>query len=244
MTEKFLDQKNNSGLESDFPVFTGKHEKGSTNIFKKIGTLAALSSLTLLSAQNKENVGTKNSDGSWSLRTVENIKTQKKENSTFVYKPEKKQIKNKNEFKKIENWQPPIVDNFEYYNPLDTYNNGKNSIAYHNYMNGNFKYHEIKNSFKGTNSSFWRARNLELGRDLYDSRIPLKPGEYVEKLKADQLMITDFSVKDGEKYDRAVIVKKGTDVILNSSGHIIALADCCNDNHVSMPLCPPGQEKI
>lgn len=176
---------------------------------------------------------TRNKDGSWSYveNTIKKTEVNKKNN-------QKDYIVNEKDF------SGPKIDNYEYYNAKETYIEVKNSLAYHNYMSENFKYHEIKNTFKGVNSSFWRERNLELGRDAKDDRLPLKPGEHVENIKLDQLMITDFSVKEGQKYDRAVIIKKGTSVIVDNTGHLVAIEECCNPIHVSLVLCPPGQENV
>lgn len=151
----------------------------------------------------------------------------------------KKQNKVENNIEKKVGPGMPEIDNYEYYNAKQTYDQEKikegSSLAYRNWLSGNFKYHVLSTGFSGMNSSFWRER---VAQGL-DKKMPLKPGERLENLKEDQLMITDFSIKDGVKYDRAIIVGKGTQVVVDSSGHIVALAGCMNRAHVSKVLCLP-----
>lgn len=103
-----------------------------------------------------------------------------------------------------------------------------------------FAYNEGDDNFKGVNSSFWRQRNVELGRDPYDYRNPLKPGEKIESLKFDNLVVSQFSVKDGLEYARLVIIKKGTMVIVDANGKVVATAACDNPWIVNKTICPPN----
>lgn len=138
----------------------------------------------------------------------------------------------------------PKIDNFEYYSAEDAYkiHNADSTLAMKNYRKGLdfFSYHTVSDHFKGINSSFWRKRNIELGRDVNDTRTPLKPGEHIESLKTDHLVVSKFSIKDGLEYSRLIIIKKGTSVIVDSTGRIVATEECANDWVVSKTICPPG----
>jgi hypothetical protein len=138
----------------------------------------------------------------------------------------------------------PKIDNFEFYSAEDAWRlrNADSTLAMKNYNKGPkfFKYHEVKDEFKGVNSSFWRQRNIELGRDAYDTRMPLRPGERLEKLKFDNLVVSKFSVKDGLEYARLVIIKKGTLVIVDVNGRIVATGPCVNPWVVNHTICPPN----
>jgi hypothetical protein len=70
--------------------------------------------------------------------------------------------------------------------------------------------------------------------------MPLRPGERLEKLKFDNLVVSKFSVKDGLEYARLVIIKKGTLVIVDVNGRIVATGPCVNPWVVNHTICPPN----
>ncbi len=161
-----------------------------------------------------------------------------------IIEDQKSSNKNTVEYTGPSDYTGPEIDNYEYYDAEESYrvHTAELTKAYENYQKGTkyFKYHEVKDSFSGIQSSFWRERNLELGRDANDTRIPLKPGEHIEKLKTDNLVVSDFSVKDDIKFSRLIIVKKGTEVVVDASGRVVATAGCINPWRVNKSVCPPG----
>jgi hypothetical protein len=170
----------------------------------------------------------------------------------WIYKaPEKKQDKNTHEIKSVKKEKKevrlgggPPVDDFEYYDASDVYKDKDTSVAMQNYNKGPsfFKYHKVRESFKGMNSSFWRKRVAE----GLDTKLPLRPGESVRATQHDMLAICKFSVRDGVEDARAIFIKKGTLVIFDADGKIIAIRECVNPvltSHTICPPCPPGAEK-
>ncbi|MEN9338510.1 MAG: hypothetical protein RI945_235, partial [Candidatus Parcubacteria bacterium] len=117
--------------------------------------------------------------------------------------------------------------------------------AMQNYNKGSthFKYHTVREGFKGMNSTFWSQRVAE----GLDKKLPLRPRETVKAIQHDMLAITKFSIKEGIEDVRAIFIKKGTVVIFDSNGHITAIKECTNPvltSHTICPPCPPGSEKI
>lgn len=165
----------------------------------------------------------------------------------IIQNPNSKTSKNLNKKNNLDGgpeYTGPKIDNFEFYSAEEAYrlHNADSTLAMKNYNKGFnfFAYHEVKEEFKGINSSFWRQRNVELGRDAYDYRNPLRPGEKIESLKFDNLVVSKFSVKDGLEYARLVIIKKGTMVIVDASGKVVATAECDNPWIVNHTICPPN----
>jgi hypothetical protein len=165
----------------------------------------------------------------------------------LIQNPDLKYTENINQKKNLNKgleYTGPKIDNFEFYSAEEAWrlHNADSTLAMKNYKMGPefFWYHQVKEEFKGVNSSFWRQRNIELGRDAYDTRNPLRPGEKIESLKFDNLVVSKFSVKDGLEYARLVIIKKGTMVIVDASGKVVATAECDNPWIVNHTICPPN----
>lgn len=218
--------------------------KEADNMFSKVNNIESKADTTKPKSSfkvvkiNGKNVLFKNDDS-------EDSKTENKKSGNVNSGKSKKNINKKdNHIDGGPEYTGPKIDNFEYYSAEDAYkiHNADSTLAMKNYRKGLdfFSYHTVSDQFKGINSSFWRKRNIELGRDINDTRTPLKPGEHIESLKTDHLVVSKFSIKDGLEYSRLIIIKKGTSVIVDSTGRIVATEECANDWVVSKTICPPG----